>query len=104
MKCVPLSEPSVGYDHKGAAYAAGIYFDNQAMGTGFVAVQKSTDGTRWSKPVVALGHPGQAAPSGGGGLAVDASPSSPWVNKRICLRCHVFAPRPQEAGSSFPFH
>ncbi len=77
---VPLNEPSVGYDHKGDAYVTGLYFDNEGMGTGFVAVQKSTDGTHWSKPVVALGHPSHQAPRDGGSFAVDTSPGSPLVN------------------------
>ena len=58
---LPGGEPSVGYDRKGTAYIAGSY-DGDGSLHGFVAVQKSTDGTNWSKPVVALVHPGQAFP------------------------------------------
>jgi hypothetical protein len=76
---VPLDEPSVGYDRNGVAYASGIYFDNEGMGTGFLAVQKSTDGTQWGKPVVALHHPG-AAFAVGTSAAVDTNPGSPRVN------------------------
>ena len=55
-----LDEPSVGYDRNGTAYIAGIYFNVEEFGgQGLVAVQKSTDGTHWSKPVVALRRPGQ---------------------------------------------
>ena len=58
-------EPSVGYDRKGAAYIAGLYFCTAVVITytaGLIAVQKSTDGNHWSKPVVALRDPGQTFP------------------------------------------
>jgi hypothetical protein len=76
---VPGGEPSVSYDSKGAAYASGIYFDNEGMGTGFLAVQKSTDGIHWGKPVVALRRPGDADIVMTG-LAPDATLESPQVN------------------------
>ena len=76
---VPLGEPSVGYDRKGTAYAAGVYYDDDAYGTGFVGVQKSSNGTDWGKPVVALGRVGYVAPFDTS-LAVDASPHSPRVD------------------------
>ncbi len=50
----PGDEPSVGYDRHGAGYIAGGYADSEGQGYGFVAVQKSTDGTHWSKPIIAL--------------------------------------------------
>jgi len=78
---VPLGEPWVGYDQHGTAYVSGSYFDNDGQGTGFDGVQKSRDGTHWTRPVVALGHAGKPAPRGGFSLAVDASLSSPWVNR-----------------------
>jgi uncharacterized repeat protein (TIGR03803 family) len=73
----PLDEPQVGYDRKGAAYIAGLYFPSEGRGS-FVAFQKSTDGTHWSKPAVALlqprGSPYEAS------MTVDTSPNSPRVN------------------------
>jgi hypothetical protein len=71
-------EPSVGYDRHGTAYIAGIYFATEGYG-GFLAVQKSTDGVHWSKPVIALSHSGDTYPFQTR-LAVDTSPDSPWVN------------------------
>jgi hypothetical protein len=53
----PGDEPQVGYDRKGAAYIAGLYFPSEGRGS-FVAFQKSTDGTHWSKPAAALRVPG----------------------------------------------
>src|SRR5215471_1586612 len=53
---VPGDEPLVGFDRKGDAYVAGLYFDNEGRGSGFVAVQKSANGAKWSKPVIALRH------------------------------------------------
>jgi hypothetical protein len=75
----PGDEPSVGYDRKGNAYVAGIYFGNGAGTYGLLAVQKSSDGNRWTKPVVALRDPGQTFPFETS-LAVDTSPGSPRVN------------------------
>jgi hypothetical protein len=75
----PSDEPSVGYDRKGAAYIAGLYFDSEAMGYGFVAFQKSADGTHWSKPAVALRLPGHTYPFETG-LTVDTNAGSPWVD------------------------
>ena len=75
----PSFEPSVGYDRKGAVYAAGFYFDSKGLGYGLIAIQKSTDGTHWSNPVVALRHPGQTYPFETH-LAVDTNSSSPWPN------------------------
>ena len=77
---LPLDEPSVGYDRSGTAYIAGVYFNVEGYGDqGLVAVQKSTDGTHWSKPVVALRHPGQTYPFETR-LTVDTKPGSPWAN------------------------
>jgi hypothetical protein len=77
---LPLDEPSVGYDRNGNAYVAGVYSDQAGYGyRGLVAVQKSTDGTHWSKPVVALRRPGKADEYLTH-LAVDTSTSSRWVN------------------------
>jgi hypothetical protein len=78
---VPMDEPSVGYDLNGTAYIAGIYFFDTYYGTdyGLVAVQKSSDGTHWSKPVVAMRQPGQTFPYMTR-LAVDSSAGSRWVN------------------------
>jgi len=76
---VPSFEPSVGYDHNGAAYAAGFYNDNEGGSHGFLAVQKSTDGAHWSKPVVALRDQGQTFPFETS-MAADTSPTSTRVN------------------------
>jgi hypothetical protein len=59
---LPVDEPAVGYDRKGAAYIVGFYFDGDGQDRGFIAFQKSTDGTHWSKPAVALRRPGQTFP------------------------------------------
>ena len=75
-----LDEPSVGYDRNGTAYIAGIYFNVEEFGgQGLVAVQKSTDGTHWSKPVVAMRRRGDTNEYLTH-LAVDTSVSSRWVN------------------------
>ena len=77
---LPLEEPSVGYDRNGNAYIAGVYFDSESNGEyGLLAVQKSTDGTHWHKPVVALRLPGQSFPFETR-MAVDTSAGSAWVN------------------------
>ena len=76
---VPLDEPSVGYDREGNAYAAGIYFDNQGMGHGLAAVQKSPDGIHWGKPVIVM-HPTGYGNIGWTGSSVDQVPSSRWLN------------------------
>jgi hypothetical protein len=75
----PSDEPSVGYDRKGAAYIAGLYFDSEGLGYGFVAFQKSTDGNGWSKPAVALRLPGRTFPFLTE-FTVDTSAGSPRVN------------------------
>jgi len=74
-----LDEPSVGHDRKGNAYIAGLYNDQKQAGHGFLAVQKSTDGTHWSKPRIALGRTSINAPYETN-LTVDASAGSPYVN------------------------
>jgi len=74
----PVDEPSVGYDRKGNGYVAGLYFKSEGD-SGFLAVQKSANGTRWSKPVIALNVPGNTDPYDGG-LTVDTTPKSPWVS------------------------
>jgi len=74
----PTFDPHVGYDRKGTGYIVGYY--NASEGEdGFVAVQKSTDGTHWSKPAVALRRAGNTYPFEIG-FAVDTSPGSPRVN------------------------
>jgi hypothetical protein len=78
LEYVPGGEPGVAYDRRGAAYIAGTYEDNAGQGTGLVAIQKSTNGTKWSQPVVALFIPGDLPYNSG--LAVDTSPSSPHLN------------------------
>ncbi len=75
----PSFEPSVGYDRNGVAYAAGFYNDNEGGSHGLLAVQKSTDGAHWSKPVVALRDPGQTFPFETS-MAADTSPTSPKAN------------------------
>ena len=75
----PDFDPLVGYDRNGAAYIAGDYDDSEGLGYGFVAFQKSTDGTHWSKPAVALRQPGLTFPFETV-LAVDTNASSPRVN------------------------
>jgi hypothetical protein len=77
---LPLDEPSVGYDRNGNAYFGGVYFDSEGQGEhGLVAVQRSTDGTHWSKPVVAMHLPGQTFPFESR-MTVDISAGSTWVN------------------------
>jgi hypothetical protein len=75
----PADEPSVGYDRNGVAYIAGLYFDSEGFGYGFIAFQKSTDGTHWSKPAVALRQPGHTFPYETW-LTVDTNVGSPRVN------------------------
>ena len=76
----PSDEPSVGYDLNGNAYVAGLYFNSGAGEYGFLAVQESSDGSHWGKPVVALRQqPGQTFPFETG-MAVDANPGSPFVD------------------------
>jgi len=75
----PEFDPLVGYDRHGNAYAAGEYFDTGRYGYGFVAVQESTDGTHWSKPVVALREQGHAF-AADTWLTVDTNPGSPYVD------------------------
>ena len=50
----PGSPGLVGYDRNGVAFAAADYGDSEGLGYGFAAVQKSADGTRWGRPVIAL--------------------------------------------------
>jgi hypothetical protein len=76
---LPVDEPHVGYDRKGAAYIAGFYFAGGRRDHGFVGFQKSTDGTHWSKPAVALSSPGKTFPYLTG-FAVDTSASSSRLN------------------------
>lgn len=75
----PVDEPVVGYDRNGTAYIAGLYVGNGSSNHGFVGLQKSSDGTRWSRPVIALQQPKQTFPFDIW-LTVDTSPQSPWVN------------------------
>jgi hypothetical protein len=75
----PAFDPLVGYDRNGVAYVAGEYADSKGQGYGLVAVQKSVDGTRWSKPVVAMRHSGLSSPYDTW-LTVDTNPGSPRVN------------------------
>jgi hypothetical protein len=75
----PDFDPLVGYDRNGAAYIAGDYDDSEGFGYGFVGFQKSTDGTHWSKPAVALRLPGLTFPFHTW-LTVDTSAGSPRVN------------------------
>jgi hypothetical protein len=76
---LPVDVPSVGYDRKGATYIAGFYFAGGRRDHGFVGFQKSTDGTHWSKPAVALSKSGRAFPIETW-LTVDTGAGSPWVN------------------------
>jgi hypothetical protein len=74
-----LGEPSVGYDAKGNAYAAGEYQDLSSRGTyGLVGLQESTNGSGWGSPVAAVLGPGQSYPAWTR-LAVDANPRSPYA-------------------------
>jgi hypothetical protein len=73
----PSGEPAVGYDRKGAIYIAGLY-NSSDSGKSIFAFQKSTDGTRWSKPAVAINEPGGDAAETW--LAVDVNAGSPRVN------------------------
>ncbi len=78
----PGDEPSVGYDRKGNAYAAGLYFCTgycYEYTAGLIAVQKSTDGSHWSAPVIALQNPSQSFPFETS-MAVDTSLVSSRVN------------------------
>ena len=69
----------VGYDRNGVAYAAAGYGDSEGKGLGLVAVQKSTDGSHWGKPVIAVQDPGVSHPEWAS-LTIDTNPGSPWVN------------------------
>lgn len=80
----PSDEPSVGYDRMGSAYIAGVYFDSEGMGYGLIAIQKSSDGIHWGKPVIALRRPGDTEPYDTF-LTVDAGPSQ-WSNS-IYVSC-----------------
>ena len=77
----PSFDPSVGYDRNGAAYIVGMYNSSDSS-NGFIAFQKSADGTHWSKPAVASasssGFP-RTAPFETW-FAVDANAGSPRVN------------------------
>jgi hypothetical protein len=74
-----VDEPSVAYDLKGNAYAAGAYEDlSSQKDYGLVAVQKSTDGTTWSAPVPALSQSGKSLPYLSH-MAVDTGPASRWA-------------------------
>src|ERR1700722_2414490 len=73
----PRADQRFVYDRKGAAYIAGLYCPSEGRGS-FVAFQKSTNGTHWSKPTVALRAPG-ASPMDTG-LTVDTNVGSHWVN------------------------
>ena len=72
--------PMVDYDRTGAAYIAGFYIKAEdPNGFGVVAFEKSGDGGNdWSYPAVALQQP-DATPAYTW-LAVDANPTSPYVN------------------------
>jgi hypothetical protein len=77
---LPSDEPSVGYDRQENAYVAGIYFDQEGVGQhGFAAVEKSSDGTHWSKPIVALRLTGQTFPFETR-MTVDTGPKSARMN------------------------
>ena len=72
-------EPSVGYDLKGNAYVSAVYdYATETEDYSLVAVQKSSNGTAWGKPRVALFQPGVGGPWATH-MAVDASASSPWA-------------------------
>jgi len=72
----PAGLPTVTYDRRGVAYVASVYRHYGYL-QGLVAVQSSTDGINWSKPVKAL-QEGQI-PSDAW-LAADTNPTSPHVN------------------------
>jgi hypothetical protein len=74
----PSFDPSVGYDRKGAAYIVGFYNASDSE-DGFVAFQKSSDGTHWSKPAVALRHRFPSFPLWTS-FTVDTNVGSPRVN------------------------
>ena len=78
---LPTFDPLVGYDRNGTAYIAGEYDDSRGFGYGFVAFQKSTDGSHWSRPAIALRQP-QPGPTFPfeTWFTVDASAASPRVN------------------------
>ncbi len=76
----PSDEPSAGYNRKGAAYITGLYFDSEGHGYGFLAFQKSTDGTHWSKPAVAMHHIGQGNYPFNTSFTVDTTVGSPGIN------------------------
>ena len=81
IEYLTCDEPSVGYDAKGTAYVSGLYCGGtEEESYSLVGVQKSADGTHWSKPKVALAlvEPGQSGPYLTH-LSVDASSGSPWV-------------------------
>lgn len=74
----PSLDPSVGYDRNGAAYIVGMYNSSDSS-NGFIAFQKSADGTHWSKPAVALRHRFPSAPLETW-FTVDTDAGSPRVN------------------------
>jgi hypothetical protein len=79
---IAVDEPSVSYDAKGNAYGSGVYEDLAGRGDhlhGLMAVQKSTDGTTWGAPVIALIHPSGQSLAYMSHLAVDANLGSPFA-------------------------
>jgi len=76
---VPSFDPLVGYDRNGIAYIVGDYNDKEGIGYSFVGFQKSSDGTHWSKPAVALRLPGLTFPFETA-FTVDNNAGSPRVN------------------------
>jgi hypothetical protein len=75
---LPTIEPVVGYDRSGTAYIAGLYFDNEGAGIGFVGLEKSSDGIHWSAPAVALGIENTFADTPW--LVVDTNLGSPYLD------------------------
>ena len=76
----PDFDPLLGYERNGTAYVAGDYDDSKGLDYGFVGLQRSTDGTHWSKPVRALRSPGQTFPFETS-MTIDVSPGSPWIDR-----------------------
>jgi len=73
---VPNDNPMVGYDRKGVAYVAAVYF-HEGYGTGLVAIQGSRDGVNWSEPVIVL-EEGEFPYDAW--LTVDTNVASPYLN------------------------
>src|SRR5580698_3902154 len=72
----PSDNPMVGYDRKGVAYIAGIYY-HSGYNRGLIGIESSADGTNWSQPVTALKEGEDPFYPW---LAIDTNVGSPYLN------------------------